>query len=1059
MKTHRILAATLVAASLVLTPALLRAASPGDTLQRGLYAEEVEGNVEAAIKAYGQVIQNSSAPPNLVAQALYRQGLCYMKLKDEASARAAFEKLVTEYPGQTEIVDKARPMLDDLTNFDPATLMPPGTLVYVEFGSPGTQVETILNMLKGTPFENPLAAVGGSPGAADSGKNPGNIMAALLNPSMMAEFKKIRGSAVGITDIAQDNPPMVAVLYPGRSDALRGLILAALGMAGKPGQAMEGLQTVELPQDMSAAYDDKVVVLAHPASQLAWCVKQYKSHNPEPSLASSNESFARINKTQRQKNAMTLWANVDEAYARVLKMFPEGQVPGELAAANAIVDFNHIDELLITHSLEPNGIQSRTQIRFKDGSKCLPYDLIRTPNLSRAALEAVPSDAVALASFSLGQAGAAQGDKVRSSVQAVTGLDLGREIFANVEQVTLFLMPAEKAAVDLAGAPELPARAGLAITSRNPAQTREILQRLLGTLNAATGGSTNTAGRYQVGQFAHQPLYCYVDQVDGTTLLSLNPAILAASGAAIRNHKSVCTAGPLHDSVGRLDASASKLVLVNVGGAMRLAGPMLKLAAGATPEQVQQMNAAYTQLAQAVDGAQVQLRTEEAPSQFAASSALTGIPPLEKLLAPAMKLSHLTGAVRAEARASELRRLTPATIARVPAPVTGLPSAAAWAEAPSYALAHFVQGAAKSGGDLAADYQALWDNSNLYIRVNVTDDVVQDIASTDSWKNDSVELFIDGRNGKGAGYGANDFQFVFVWDKAHPLLQELHHDQTNGVQYVMNRTAKGYVLEAKLPWAMLGTRPGAGAAIGLEVEVNDNDKGSGERDRKLAWHATEDNAWFTPQAFGNAELAGLVGWWKFDESDGRTAADSSGNGNSGTLNGKASWSPKGGRIGGAIDLHGEGDYVRIDNVVPFNITGRITISAWVNIRSVPQEWTGIVTKGDSAWRMSTEYAQNAFHFGVNQEEWLNGHGQYKSGEWHHVACVYDGNTMRLWVDGKLDASRSRQGPIGTNEFPVWIGGNAELGGHCWDGLIDDVRVYNYALPDARLQALAAGADQ
>ena len=66
---------------------------------------------------------------------------------------------------------------------------------------------------------------------SDFQKSPGDIIGALLNPSMMAEFKKIRGFAVGVTSITQNNPPMVSVLYPGKSDALRGLILADPGMA------------------------------------------------------------------------------------------------------------------------------------------------------------------------------------------------------------------------------------------------------------------------------------------------------------------------------------------------------------------------------------------------------------------------------------------------------------------------------------------------------------------------------------------------------------------------------------------------------------------------------------------------------------------------------------------------------------------------------------------------------------------------------------------------------------------------------------------------------------
>ena len=172
--------------------------------------------------------------------------MCYLNIKDEQAAKMDFEKLVNEYTDQAELVQKAQASLDDLMDFDPAALMPPNTLIYVELGSPGKQIETILNMLKGTPYENPIAAIynqsqGGNQNT-NMKKTPGDIVGALLNPSMMAEFKKIRGSAIGITGVANDNQPMIAVLYPGKSDALRGLIMMALNMAGAPGEPIEDMQ-------------------------------------------------------------------------------------------------------------------------------------------------------------------------------------------------------------------------------------------------------------------------------------------------------------------------------------------------------------------------------------------------------------------------------------------------------------------------------------------------------------------------------------------------------------------------------------------------------------------------------------------------------------------------------------------------------------------------------------------------------------------------------------------------------------------------------------------------
>ena len=80
------------------------------------------------------------------------------------------------------------------------------------------------------------------------------------------------------------------------------------------------------------------------------------------------------------------------------------------------------------------------------------------------------------------------------------------------------------------------------------------------------------------------------------------------------------------------------------------------------------------------------------------------------------------------------------------------------------------------------------------------------------------------------------------------------------------------------------------------------------------------------------------------------------------------------------------------------------------------------------------------------------------GEWHHVAGVYDGKRMSLYVDGVLDSSQEASGPIGTDGNPVLIGENGQIAGRFWNGLIDDVRVYNYGLTQAQIQEIRNEAD-
>jgi hypothetical protein len=1049
-----------------------KAASTGELLQQGLYAEEVEGNIDSAIKSYQQIIQNKSAPRNHVAQALYRQGMCYLKTGDEQSARAALEKLVTEYSDQNELVEKARPALEDLMNFDPAALMPANTLIYMELGSPGKQVETMLNMLKGTPYENPLAAMGGK---QTGQKTASDFVGALLNPSMMAEFKKIRGSAVGVTGIAQNNPPMIAVLYPGKSDALRGILMAALNMAGGPDEPIEGMQTINIQNKTWVAYDDRVILAGMPKEQLVWCVKQYKGLIKEPTLASSNPSFSKLNKNQRQSNALTVWANVDEAYAKVCQMFPPGKMPKQLVMANTICDFNNIDYITYSSTFEQDGLSDVIEVVFKDGHNCLAYDLFRTPNISKSALEAVPAEAVAIVSFALSEPNSVQANTVRAKVKNITGLDIGREIFANIEQVTVFAMPAD---INTPGENFLPERLGMEITSRNPEQTRQILTTLLATIDTMITGQPTDAntGKFQIGITNNQKQYCYMNQVGKVTICAMNRKIIDAVTSAIKSKKSVCTTGPLADAVKKLPPSASKLVLVNAGGGVRLAAPLVM--AKVPQEQRSSIQGNFEQLATAADKTIYEIRSDEQLNNLTISSKLAGLPPLNQIVGPITQIATTMQKAKAEAKAKQLRQATPATI--IPAatpPVIDGNEDAAWSAVPRYKLANVI-GSFSSGeafsplsspNDLSADFRAMWDENNLYLLVDVTDDIlVHDPSHSQSitlpsgsvavpwWYDDSIEVYIDADNSKSTQYDNDDAQYYFVWDKTKPTIGvHNQHGRLENVEFAMVTTDKGYRTEIKFPWTTLGKKPATGATIGFDVQVNDSD-GGGKRDHKIAWFAKADNAWENPQRFGNAELAGLIGWWKFDETEGTVAKDSSGGNHNGALAGNAKWAK--GKIGGAIDLDGKSGFVKINDKAAFDIGGQITVGCWVNFRSIPPDYAAIVTKGDNAWRLSMLTGQPKFHTSVN--DWnrivLDGSTTVNANEWHYVTTVYNGKELCFYVDGKVDTCKPWTGGIGQNDFDVLVGENAEQKGRFFDGLIDDVRIYNYALSANEVAALAAG---
>jgi tetratricopeptide (TPR) repeat protein len=1021
-------------------------------LQEALYAEEIQGDIDGAIKIYEKIIKDKSAQRPHIAQAMYREGMCYLKLRKEQQAQEIFRTLVAQYGDQTDIISKVKPLLEDLGNADPATLMPPETLLYAEIGSPGRQVETILNMLKGTPLENPLAAIGPGGQTPQGFNSPAAMVSALLNPSMMAEFKKIRGMGIGIMGIPQENePPALIVLFPGKSDALKGLLQMALGMAGKPMEAIEGMQTLSLPEGGCAVYDDTVVILATPkaykSGQLAWSIKQYKGLTNEPTLASSNKSFIKITKKARQENLLTIWIDTDHVFTGLKKAFPEGQLPSQFLVADSMVNFSSIDDVISFISLQETGITTETNISFKDGTHSLAYDMIRTPNLNRSGFEAVPSRAIGLISFALGQAESAQAQAVGQKIQNMTGLDVGREIFANIEQVTLFIMPGNGSSIQTnMQMPPAATSFGLAITSHNPQQTRRVLTRILSDANLTkTEASEPIDGKYQVELVDGPKFFCYMDEDKKVNVVSLNPNVIEASISALKNHQSVLAAGPLQEQLSKMSPYTSKLILMNVGEAIRFAqsnmGPML---------EENNMKEIITQLATSCDKTFYRLRTEEKTNNLNIRADISGIPPLNNLFVPIMQLVQIIESAQEQQRVEKQKTKT-ATVKKADrSPVIDGKEEQTWSSAPKYKLDNVIYSPISSKEDFSAYYKAMWDKDNLYILVDVTDENLTNDSSSDRWyEDDCIEVFIDADNSRSGNYDENDYQFHFDWDKNKPTMDEDEHGTTEGVEFAMVTTETGYRTEIKFPWTTLGTKPSPGVAIGLEVHVNDDD--SGDR-TKLAWSGTRDIAYADPRAFGRAELAGLIGWWKLDETQGDSVTDSSGNNINGTLAGDPKWQPSGGKIGGALEFDGDGDYVNLGKNSIFNITGQITVSAWIKVNAFNYDYTAIITKGDSAWRLQRDAATDHLEFActgldVPNMQWSNvlGTVNVNDNQWHHAVGVYDGEMLYLYVDGELDASSKATGTININDYPVYMCENAEQTDRFWNGLIDDVRVYNYAL--------------
>ena len=206
--------------------------------------------------------------------------------------------------------------------------------------------------------------------------------------------------------------------------------------------------------------------------------------------------------------------------------------------------------------------------------------------------------------------------------------------------------------------------------------------------------------------------------------------------------------------------------------------------------------------------------------------------------------------------------------------------------------------------------------------------------------------------------------------------------------------------------------------------------------------------------------AELVGYWKFDEGGGTVAADSSGYGNNGTLKGNPKWVV--GKLGNALDFNGNGDYVEIPHNPSLSLTDAITISAWTYMRTTASGEMAIVSKGgwaanDLPYELTETRGDVIFwQFYDNQGRDTCSPNSPSAGEWHHIAGTYDGTIFKCYIDGVLGEEWAYAGKMPQNTASVTIGKRSKEAGTYYDGMIDDVAIFNNALSAEEIQTIMLG---
>ncbi len=200
---------------------------------------------------------------------------------------------------------------------------------------------------------------------------------------------------------------------------------------------------------------------------------------------------------------------------------------------------------------------------------------------------------------------------------------------------------------------------------------------------------------------------------------------------------------------------------------------------------------------------------------------------------------------------------------------------------------------------------------------------------------------------------------------------------------------------------------------------------------------------------------GLVGQWSFNETSGTIAYDSSGFGNHGTM--YSSTTPTYLVSNNTLNLDGSDDYVDCGNDESLDITEAITIEAWIKPIGLhsPSNLGSIVYMGGNAPRYYHDDTTKTLYVrfqttndDITRELSAN---LIPMNEYHHTAITYNGINLVSYVDGIPRATYPASGSIvspGSGATRIGVYGST----HFFNGLIDEVRIYNRALSAEEIQA-------
>jgi len=574
---------------------------------------------------------------------------CYLEQnqRDYAAARTIFDHLAADDAAPEPLREEARRHAehcrDELAADNMASLVPPNVMAYIEVRKPLALAAELAESL-GLAGRDIRAALAGRPDTESS--LPFNIPREItLSPALVDALNSFGGFAVALTDMkSEEHPEGVAIVHHGNCTLMKGILETAVQFAPTT-KKIAGLPTFKWENKAVGVLTDSLLIVGSNRSLVEGAVARLEGRETD-SLA-SRDDLKEIN--ARRAGAMLFaFADAQSCLKQIKAMhIKTDHDRREYAEADAFVDFEKLRWACFSFGVHDRRIAAELTVRLADDHRCLVYDLIRMPSMTRRTFGFVPGDAVGFAGIGLnpptGLAPRNSDEQLRETTR-VSGLDILREIFGNMQEATGFALPGGGATykstrrhgdTTINSNTNVP-DAGLVIASNDVARSAALWDRILAIparMQNESGGAETIDVQGTSARAYHLPegVKVFMAEADDCLIITTTKNALRRALQAHKNKKTIETDPVMQAALKNAPRDASFILIAHGGRAASMAANQADMPARMP------LNIASESLKETVFWVGI----GEGPSEFSFRIGLTGLPDLNSVIQKVGPLANM----------------------------------------------------------------------------------------------------------------------------------------------------------------------------------------------------------------------------------------------------------------------------------------------------------------------------------------------------------------------------------------------------------------------------------